>query len=85
MEMKDYKNHRIQREILLTEDALYIKDRAENLEMLSHLHSTHEIEINSSAPISRCRASYAPEYGLLQTIHHYTATGSRIELTLPLT
>lgn len=76
MEMKDYKNHRIQREILLTEDALYIKDRAENLELLSHLHSTHEIEINSSAAISRSDASYAPEYGLLQTIHHYTAAGS---------
>jgi uncharacterized heparinase superfamily protein len=85
MEMTDYQGNRIQRQILVTEDSLHITDTAEGLELKSHLHSIHEIEINSSAPISRCRASYAPEYGLLQTIHHYTATGSRIELTLPLT
>ena len=85
MEMMDYKGNRIWREILLREDSLHIKDRAEGLELQGHLHSIREIEIDSNAEISRCDAMYAPEYGLLQTIHQITATGTGgIELTVPL-
>lgn len=85
MEMTDYKGNRIQREILLLADSLYIKDCAEGLELQSHLHSIHKIDINSTADISRSVVMYAPEYGLLQTIHQITATGSGyIELNIPL-
>ena len=84
MEMTDYQGNRLKRELLLTADSLYIKDQAEGLELQSHLHSIRKIDINCSVPISRCEASYAPEYGLLQTVHHYTATGSSIEWRLPL-
>jgi hypothetical protein len=84
MEMTDYRGNRIRREILLAADSLYISDTAEGLELQSHLHSIRKIDINCSVPISRCEASYAPEYGLLQTVHHYTATGSSIEWRLPL-
>lgn len=85
MEMTDYMGNRIQREILLTADFLSVKDRAEGLELRSYLHSIHKIDINSSAAITRCEAMYAPEYGLLQTIHQITATGSgNIELKVPL-
>lgn len=85
MEMTDYRGNRIQREILMTEDALHIKDRAENRKLQSHLHSIRKIEINSSADISRRDAAYAPDYGLLQNICQITATGiGIIEMKIPL-
>ena len=85
MEMTDYKGNRIQREILLTDNSLYIQDQAEGLELRSYLHSVHKIEINSSTAITRSEAMYAPEYGLLQTIYQIMATGnSTIELRIPL-
>ena len=44
-----------------------------------------KIEINSSADLSRGEAMYAPEFGLLQTLHQITATGTgSITLTIPL-
>lgn len=78
MEMTDYKGHHICREIRLLPDALLIRDRAEGLELQSHLHSIEQIEIHSSADLARSEAMYAPEYGLLQTIHQITATGKGI-------
>ena len=85
MEMTDYKGNRIQREILLLPDALHIQDQAEGLELHSHLHSIEKIEIHSSAELVRSEAKYAPEYGLLETIHQVTAMGrGKVELTVPL-
>lgn len=85
MEMTDYQGNRIHREILLMPDALYIRDWAEGLELQSHLHSTEKIEITSNAGLVRSEAMYAPEYGLLKTIHQITATGSgKVEITVPL-
>lgn len=85
MEMTDYKGNRIQREILLVPDALHIRDQAEGLELQSHLHSIDKIEINSNAELVQSQAMYAPEYGLLKTIHQITATGSgKIEIMIPL-
>lgn len=85
MEMTDYKGNRIQREILLVPDALHIRDQAEGLELQSHLHSIDKIEINSNAELVQSQAMYAPEYGLLKTIHQITATGSgKIEIVIPL-
>ena len=75
MEMTDYKGHHICREIRLLPDALFIRDWADGLELQSHLHSIEQIEINSNADLTRSEAMYAPEYGLLQTIHQITATG----------
>ena len=76
MEMTDYRGNRIQREIMLTEDALYIKDCGENLRLRSHLHSINKIEINSSGECDWTEAIYAPEFGLLQNIHKITVTGA---------
>lgn len=85
MEMTDYKGNRIRREIQLTADALYIKDQADGLKLRSYLHSIQETEIKSSAEITQSEAKYAPEYGLLQTIHQITAIGNgSIELRVPL-
>ena len=85
MEMTDYKGNRIRREILLLPDALHIIDQAEGLELHSHLHSIEKIEIHSSAELVRSEAKYAPEYGLLETIHQVTAMGrGKVELTVPL-
>lgn len=85
MEMTDYKGNRINRRILLLSDALYIKDWAEGLELQSYLHSTDEMEIISSKSVTRSMVDYAPEYGLLQSIHQITAIGTdSIELTVPL-
>ena len=85
MEMTDYKGKRICREILLMPDALYIKDLADGQKLRSYLHSTHQIDINSSAELTQSEAKYAPEYGLLQTIHQITADGKgTIELRIPL-
>ncbi len=85
MELTDYKGNCIRREILLTADALYIKDLADGQKLRSYLHSTHQIDINSSAELTRSEAKYAPEYGLLQTIQQITAIGKgRIELRIPL-
>ena len=85
MEMTDYHGHHICREIRLLPDALLIRDWADGLELKSHLHSIEQIEINSSADLMRSEAVYAPEYGLLQTIHQITAIGKgSIELNIPL-
>lgn len=85
MEMTDYKGNRIRREIRLTADALYIKDLSDGQKLRSYLHSTHPIDINSSAELIRSEAKYAPEYGLLQSIHQITADGKgTIELRIPL-
>ena len=85
MEMTDYKGNCIRRELLLNRDSLSIKDWAEGMEIQSYLHSPAFIEINSGAKITRGEAMYAPEYGLLQTIHQITATGSgSVEVTVPL-
>jgi len=85
MEMTDYKGNRIRRELLLTADALRITDTAPGLKLQSHLHSISDIEIISSAELSRSEAHYAPEFGLLQTIHQFTATGrDTITFTIPL-
>ena len=85
MEMTDYKGNRICRELLLTPDSLRVTDRAAGQRLQSHLHSIENIEIICNAEISRSEAYYAPEFGLLQTIHQITATGSgTVELTVPL-
>ena len=85
MEMTDYKGNRIQREILLEDNFFTIRDQADGLMLQSHLHSINEIKIDSSSDFVRSEAMYAPEYGLLQTIHQITATGnSTIELSIPL-
>ena len=85
MEMTDYRGNRINRQILLQPDALYIKDWAEGQALQSYLHSTNEIEITSSKPIIRSVVDYAPEFGLLQSINQITAIGTdSIELTVPL-
>ena len=85
MEMADYRGNRIQREILLKDDSLIIRDQSDGLTVQSYLHSVKQMEVNSSADISRTVAMYAPEYGLLQTIHQITATGKDgIELSVPL-
>ena len=86
MEMKDYRGNRIRREILLQIDSLTIRDQADGLVLQSHLHSFDEIEIDNSSDFARSEAVYAPEYGLLQNVHQFTATGKdSIELTVPLT
>lgn len=85
MELTDYMGNRIRREILLTADALYIKDQADGQKLRSYLHSTYQIDINSSAELIRSEAKYAPEYGLLQTIQQITAIGKgTIELRISL-
>lgn len=85
MEITDYRGNRIRREILLTADALCIKDQAEGLKLCSYLHSVPKIDIHSSAAIERGEALYAPEYGLLQTIHQITAVGNNsVEVRIPL-
>lgn len=85
MEMTDYKGNRILREILLVPDALHIRDQTEGLELQSHLHSIDKIEINSNAELVQSQVMYAPEYGLLKTIHQITATGiGKIEIMIPL-
>ena len=85
MEMTDYRGNRIRREILLADDSLTIRDQADGRGLQSYLHSIDEIEIASSSDFARSEAMYAPEYGLLQTIHQITATGKdRIELSVPL-
>lgn len=85
MEMTDFKGNRIRREILLMPDALHIRDQAEGLELQSHLHSIDKIEINSNAELVQSQAMYAPEYGLLKTIHQITVTGiGKIEIMIPL-
>lgn len=85
MEMTDYRGNRIRREILLENDFLAVRDQAEGLTIQSHLHSIDRITIDSNAQISRADAMYAPEYGLLQTVHQITATGKgAIELRIPL-
>ena len=85
MDMTDYRGNRIRREILLTADTLYIKDQAEGLKLCSYLHSILKMDINSSAAIAWGDAMYAPEYGLLQTIHQITAIGNdSVELRIPL-
>ena len=85
MEMKDYRGNRIRRDILLERNSLTIRDCADGLTLRSYLHSIQEIEINCKAEIRRSDAVYAPEYGLLQSIHQITATGNgSIELTVPL-
>ena len=85
MEMTDYRGNPIHRELILTEDSLRIKDTAPGLTLQSHLHSIHDTEIISSAEICCNNADYAPEYGLLHKINHFTATAADcIELTVPL-
>ena len=85
MEMTDYKKNRVRRDILLTDHSPHIKDHAEGLELQSYLHSIRKIDIDSNAELIQSEAMYAPEYGLLQTIHQITATGSGcIELCVPL-
>ena len=85
MKMTDYRGNRIRREILLEDDFLAIRDRSDGLTIQSHLHSINEIKIDSSSNFVRSEAMYAPEYGLLQAVHQFTATGKgRIELSVPL-
>ena len=85
MEMTDYRGNRIRREILLTEQTLSIRDRAEGLALESHLHSIPALTIIGNVPLRQEECPYGPEYGLLQTIHHYIAAGTgQIELTVPL-
>ena len=85
MEMKDYRGNRILREILLEDDSLTIRDQADGRTIQSHLHSIDEIKIHSNAQISCSDAMYAPEYGLLQTVRQFTASGKgSIELTVTL-
>ncbi len=76
MEMTDFTGNQIRREIFLKADSLHIKDSGEGLQLQSHLHSITELEINSSAHISRSKAMYAPEYGQLKSIHKITALGA---------
>lgn len=84
MEMTDYRGNRIQREITLTEDTLQITDRG-NGELQSHLHSIVKMEIESSGTISRGKAMYAPEFGLLQHAEKYTINASgNLEIRIPL-
>ena len=75
MEMTDYKGNCIRREILLKTDALCIIDSADGLQLLSHLHSIKDLELNSNAQISRGEAMYAPEYGQLRKIQKISASG----------
>ena len=85
MEMTDFEGNQIRREILLMPDALHIRDQAEGLELQSYLHSIDKIEINSNAELVQSQAMYAPEYGLLKTIHQISATNSgKIEIMIPL-
>ena len=85
MEMTDFEGNQIRREILLMPDALHIRDQAEGLELQSYLHSIDKIEIYSNAELVRSEAMYAPEYGLLKTIHQISATNSgKIEIMIPL-
>ena len=85
MEMKDYLGHLIRRQITMEADALRIQDWADGLELQSHVHSIHNIEINSNGQIRRDEAMYAPEFGLLRQIHHMTMTGSgMVETTIAL-
>ena len=85
MEMTDYLGHRIQRQITLDADALHIKDWGDGLNLQSHVHSIHNIDINSNGQIHRGDAMYAPAFGLLQKIHHITMTASgRVETTIAL-
>lgn len=85
MEMTDYKGNRIRRELLLKPDSLEIHDYGNGLQLCSHLHSLHKIEIRSNTPITEGEALYAPEFGQLQKIYKVTATGSgNIDLVIPL-
>lgn len=85
MEMTDYKGNRIQREIGFYSDSLYIRDCADGQKIRSHLHSISKIDINSNGEISGGEAMYAPEFGVLQTIHKITVIGSGVlEITIPL-
>ncbi len=85
MEMTDYKGNRIQRDIRLEADALYIRDHAPGKQLQSHLHSIRDIGIESNAALLRGEVMYAPEYGLRQSIHQITAVGNgAVEVTIPL-
>ncbi|MBQ9082055.1 MAG: alginate lyase family protein [Clostridia bacterium] len=85
MEMTDYKGNRIQRDIRLEADALYIQDHAPGKQLQSRLHSINDINIESNATLLRGEAMYAPEYGLRQTIQQITAVGDgTVKLTIPL-
>lgn len=86
MEMTDYQGNRIRREIMLEEDRLTVKDCSAGHTLRSYLHSTEEMAIHSSARTEREDGSYAPEYGLLQTIQEITFTAAdSLELSVKLT
>lgn len=85
MEMTDYRGNRIRREITLTADSLCIKDSAKGMNLRSHLHAIHHIDINSTGRIEAGEAMYAPEFGLLQTINQISISGNgRIETVIAL-
>ena len=85
MEMLDYRGNRIRRDIRLEEDCLRINDRAEGLNIQSHLHGLREFDFTCTAPVIRSAAMYAPEYGRMQTIYQVTAEGQgKIDWTIPL-
>lgn len=85
MEMTDYRGNRIRRELRLTRDGLSIRDRAEGLWLESHLHSIRELDLTGHGEIRRGECAYAPEYGMLKTVCHYTAAGmGLVELAVSL-
>ena len=85
MEMTDYQGHRVRRDIHLMPDALCIKDSTEGLQLQSYLHSIDPVEIISKESWTARCAMYAPEFGLMKSVHEYTATArDSIELTVVL-
>ena len=85
MEMTDYRGNSIRREIRLEVESLHIIDRAEGLNLQSHLHGISEFEFTCTAPVTWSDAMYAPEYGQMRTIYQLTAEDhNAIEWTIPL-
>lgn len=85
MEMTDYLGNRIMRQITLNADSLHIKDYADGLKLISHLHSINQINCYSSGQIQRDEVMYAPEFGLLRAIQKITVAGcGKLETTIPL-